>query len=75
MKFDEHGHVLWTPKTLYELAKTDPVRLANRYLMTGTSWAFPDYYCYCDFLEAVAERTAVHPRNLYLAGAAKSVSV
>jgi hypothetical protein len=68
MKFDEQGHVLWTPKTLYEAAKIDPPRLANRYLITGTPWAFPDYGRYCDFLEAVAERTGVHPRNLYLRG-------
>jgi hypothetical protein len=68
MKFDEHGHILWAPKILYDLAKTDPLRLANRYLMAGTPWAFPDYGYYCDFLEAVAERTGVHPRNLYLRG-------
>jgi hypothetical protein len=68
MKFDEHGHLLWTPKILYDLAKIDPGRLVNRYLMFGTPWAFPDYDCYCAFLEAVAERTAVHPRNLYLRG-------
>ena len=43
MKFDEHGHVIWTPKTLYDLAKTEPLRLVNRYLMTGTPWAFADY--------------------------------
>ena len=68
MKFDEHGHVLWTPKTLYELAKTAPLQLVNRYLINGTPWAFPAYPQYFDFLEAVAERTGVHPRNLYLRG-------
>lgn len=68
MKFDEHGHVVWTPKTLYHLAKTAPRQLVNRYLMAGTPQAFADYDHYCDFLEAVAERTGVHPRNLYLRG-------
>jgi hypothetical protein len=68
MEFDKHGHVTWTPKTLYDLAKSAPQRLVNRYLMTGTPWAFPEYGRYCDFLEAVAERTGVHPRNLYLRG-------
>jgi hypothetical protein len=68
MKFDEHGHVIWTPKTLYDLAKISPLLLVNRYLMTGTPWAFAEYARYCDFLEAVAERTGVHPRNLYLRG-------
>jgi hypothetical protein len=68
MEFDEHGHVIWTPKTLYDLAKANRLQLVSRYLMAGTPWAFPDYGCYCDFLEAVAERTGVHPRNLYLRG-------
>jgi hypothetical protein len=67
-EFDNQGHVIWTPKTLYDLAKTAPLQLVNRYLMTGTPWAFPEYGRYCDFLEAVAERTGVHPRNLYLRG-------
>jgi hypothetical protein len=68
MKFDEHGHVVWTPKELYDLAKTDPLRLINGYLMAGTPWAFADYGSYCDFLQALAERVGVHPRNLYLRG-------
>ena len=68
MKFDEHGHVIWTPKTLYDLAKTNPLQLANRYLMAGTLRAFADYASYCEFLEAITERTGIHPRNLYLRG-------
>ena len=68
MKFDEHGHVVWSPKELYELAKSDSIRLVNGYLMRGTPWAFASYSQYCDFLEAIAERTGVHPRNLYLRG-------
>ena len=68
MEFDKHGHVTWTPKALYDLAKSAPQQLVNRYLMTATPWAFPGYGRYCDFLEAVAERTGVHPRNLYLRG-------
>ena len=56
MEFDKHGHVIWTPKTLYNLAKNAPLQLVNRYLMTGTPCAFPDYDCYCDFLEALGER-------------------
>ncbi len=68
MKFDEHGHVIWTPKELYALAQSNPLRLINGLLMSGTPWAFAEYSHYCDFLEAVAERTGVHPRNLYLRG-------
>ncbi len=68
MKFDEQGHVIWTPIKLYDLAKTAPLQLVNRYLMSGTPWAFAEYAHYCAFLEAVAERTGIHPRNLYLRG-------
>lgn len=68
MKFDEHGHVIWTPRTLYDLAMANLFRLVNHYLMSGTPAAFSEYESYCDFLEAVAERTGVHTRNLYLRG-------
>jgi hypothetical protein len=68
MKFDQQGHILWTPKALYDLAKEDPRQLVTRYLMIGTPWAFEEYRCYCDFLEAVAERTGIHSKNLYLRG-------
>jgi hypothetical protein len=36
--------------------------------MAGTPRVFPNYPCFCDFVEAIAERTGVHPRNLYLRG-------
>jgi hypothetical protein len=36
--------------------------------MSGTPSAFSEYDSYRDFLEAVAERTGVHTRNLYLRG-------
>jgi len=68
MEFDKQGHVIWTPRSLYELAKSEPLKLANRYLMAGTPRAFSEFDRYHDFLEAVAERTGVHTRNLYLRG-------
>lgn len=68
MEFDQQGHVIWTPRTLYEFARTDPLQLANRYLMMGTPRAFSEYDHYCEFLEAISERLGVHPRNLYLRG-------
>jgi len=68
MKFDEHGHVLWTPRTLFALAESSPLQLVNRYLLAGTPRAFADHAGYCEFLEAVASRTGVHPRNLFLRG-------
>jgi hypothetical protein len=69
MKFDEHGHVVWTsPRELYAEAVQSPQRLLSGYLMAGTPCAFATYSKYCDFLEAVAERTGVHTRNLYVRG-------
>lgn len=68
MKFDEQGHVVWTPAELYALAQSNPLKLVNGFLMVGTPWAFQEYLQYCDFLEAISERTGVHPRNLYLRG-------
>lgn len=68
MRFEEHGHVIWTPKILYDLAKTAPSRLLHHYLMNGTPWAFATYDSYCDLLEAIVERTGIPPRNLYLRG-------
>ena len=68
-KFDEQGHIVWTPKELYQMALETPLRLVNDYLMGGsTPKAFDEYARYCDFVHAVAERTGVHPRNLYLRG-------
>jgi len=68
MKFDEQGHIEWTPKELYQMVLDNPLRLVNGYLMAGTPRAFAEYVHYCDFIQAVAERTGVHPRNLYLRG-------
>lgn len=69
MKFDEHGHVVWaSPRELYAEAVQSPQRLLSGYLMAGTPCAFATYSQYCDFVEAVAERTGVHARNLYVRG-------
>jgi hypothetical protein len=43
MGCDEHGRWIWTPKELYALAKANPLRLINGYLMAGTPRAFADY--------------------------------
>ena len=68
MKFDDQGHIVWTPKELYQMVQENPRRLVNNYLMAGTPWAFEEYERYCDFIQAVAERTGIHPKNLYLRG-------
>lgn len=68
-KFDEEGHIVWSLKELYQMVQEDFLRLVNGYLMGGsTPRAFDEYAQYCDFVHAVAERTGVHPRNLYLRG-------
>ncbi len=68
-KFDEEGHIVWTPKELYFMVLENPLRLVNDYLMGGsTPKAFDEYTQYRDFVHAVSERTGVHPRNLYLRG-------
>lgn len=68
-KFDEQGHVVWTPKELYRMVSEAPLRLVNDYLMGGgTPRAFDEYVRFRDFIHAVAERIGAHPRNLYLRG-------
>jgi hypothetical protein len=68
MNFDEQGHLVCTPKQLYDMAVANTHRLLTGYLMMGTPWAFVEYARYCDFLEAVSERTGVHVKNLYVRG-------
>jgi len=69
MKFDEHGRIDWMPKELYTLAVQNPRRLIDGFLMAGhTPAVFPSHEKYCEFLEAIAERTGIHPRSLYLRG-------
>src|SRR6516165_12189716 len=68
MKFDDQGHLLLTPKELHQQAVARPQRLINDFLLAGTPSAFADYARYCDFLDAIAERTGVHTRNLFVRG-------
>ena len=68
-QFDHEGHILCSPRELYKMARENRLRLVNDYLMGGsTPKAFGEYAQYCNFVHAVAERTGVHPRNLYLRG-------
>jgi hypothetical protein len=68
MNFDDQGHLVVSPAELYERAVTDPHRLLNAYLMGGTPIVFDQFEQYCDFLEAVSDRTGVHTKNLYVRG-------
>jgi len=66
--YDEHGHIRWKPIELFQLAIDSPRPLINDFLTSGTPAAFATRDRYSGFLEAVAERTGVHPRNLFLRG-------
>ncbi len=35
--FDEQGHIVWTPKELYQMVLENPLRLVNDYLMGGST--------------------------------------
>jgi hypothetical protein len=70
MNFDQHGRLLCTPPEIYELAVRNPDRLLHGYLLVSTPFVFADYSRYCDFLEAVSDRTGVHAKNLYVRGSA-----
>jgi hypothetical protein len=68
MNFDDQGHLVVMPPELYSQAVENPHRLLNGYLMRGTPTVFLQYEQYCDFLEAVSDRTGVHAKNLYVRG-------
>ena len=56
-KFDEQGHVVWSPKGLYQMVLENPLRLVNDYLMGGsTPKAFDEYAQYCEPLEGPFSR-------------------
>jgi hypothetical protein len=69
MKFDEQGRIVWTPRELFAVAVQNSARLIGGFLMAGhTPAVFPTHAQYCDFFEAISERTGIYPRNLYLRG-------
>jgi hypothetical protein len=68
MNFDRQGHLLCTPSEVYERAAANPHRLLIGYLMVGTPTVFGEHDLYCDFLEAVSDRTGVHVKNIYVRG-------
>lgn len=70
MNFDGHGRLLCTPPEIYQSAVDNPDRLLQRYLLVSTPFVFTEYSRYCEFLEAVSERTGVHTKNLYVRGSA-----
>jgi hypothetical protein len=71
MKFDPEGHLEITPSELHQLARDDPRRLIDQYLIQGTPAVFPTYDTYYQFLREISCRLDVHPRNLILRGSSK----
>jgi hypothetical protein len=62
MKFDPEGHIEIAPKELFQLARDDPRRLIDQYLIQGTPAVFPTYDTYYQFLREISNRLDVHPR-------------
>lgn len=68
MRMDEEGRLVCTPAELHHMAMENPQRLLRGFLMGGTPRVFPSYQSYCDFLDAVSDRTGVHTKNKYVRG-------
>jgi hypothetical protein len=68
MKFDSEGHIVTSPREVFQWAAKNPRRLIDSYLLTGTPWSFPTYDSYRNFLEAIYERIGIHPNNLFMRG-------
>ncbi len=71
MTFDPEGHIEITARGLFQLARDDPRRLIDQYLIQGTPAVFPTYDAYDAFLRELSSRLDVHPRNLILRGSSK----
>ena len=71
MRFDEHGHVLISPRELQERAFSDPDGLINHALLPGTPAGFPTYAKYSQFVDFLTERTGIHPHHFLFRGSTK----
>lgn len=71
MRFDPEGHIEIGPSELLQLARADPRRLIDQFLIQGTPAVFPTYDAYYQFLREISSRLDVHPRNLILRGSSK----
>jgi hypothetical protein len=70
MRFDEEGHIVWSPAELHR-GLDDIDHIINRALLCGTPMVFPTYAGYHDFLSAVSDRLGVHPMNICVRGSSK----
>ena len=71
MPFDEHGHILVTPRELERQAFSDPDGLINHQLLPGTPWGFPTYEKYARFIDHLTSQTGIHPHNFLFRGSTK----
>jgi len=69
--FDEHGHVLITPRELQQWAFDDPDRLINHGLLQGTPMGFPTYNQYARFVDHLSDRLGIHPHHFLFRGSTK----
>ncbi len=71
MTFDEHGHILITPRELQQRAFEDPDGLINHWLLPGTPMGFPTYTQYGKFVDYLSERMGIHPHHFLFRGSTK----
>jgi hypothetical protein len=71
MTFDEHGHILISPREVQQRAFDDPDGLINYALLPGTPLAFPSYVNYSQLIDYLSERTGIHPHHYLFRGSTK----
>jgi hypothetical protein len=71
MMFDEHGHILISPRELQEWAFSDPDWLINHGLLPGTPMGFPTYTQYARFIDYLTDKTGIHPHHFLFRGSTK----
>lgn len=71
MMFDEHGHILISPRELQDRAFTDPDGLINHVLLPGTPMGFPTYGQFARFIDYLTDQTGIHPHHFLFRGSTK----
>lgn len=71
MMFDEHGHVMISPRDLQRRAADDPDGLINHALLPGTPMGFPTYDHFAKFLDYLTSKTGIHPHHFLFRGSTK----
>ncbi len=71
MMFDEHGHILLTPREVRQQAFDDPDGLINHALMPGTPLGFPTYTQYARFVDYLSAKLGIHPHHFLFRGSTK----